>query len=264
MKDFSDYIESCLKGYPNDETAFRYKKQVYDSMVNRVKQVKSYGLKDEDVIYDLIVDENKDVLNGYFKYLEEEKEKKRRRDLPKYSGMFVGALVLAFLALGFLTDLWHPGWLIIEGGVTILIIGLLMFAVSRLNKTKWYPISRVLVAGSVMIGAQFIFLVLRIPLHIMNAYLIFLAAPALMFICDLVLATVTKQRLLIVNYLICVPVVTIFLYAILGIIGAVAWDPGWLMIIGALVADILIVVGVIMHNKKYSYKPEVEDSWKEN
>lgn len=266
MKDFADYIESCLSAYGNDQTNFTFKKRLLNKMELRAKEVKSRGLKDENVIYDLIVSENskKNVSNEYFAYLNSVKEKQLKKKIPIISAAYIGVLVIAFLAVGFLSGYWHPGWLIFEFGISALVIGILMFIVSRLNKIKWYPLSRFLVAGSVMIAAQAIYLVMRILTGVVESYLIFLAAPALMFICDTILATATKQRFYLINYLITIPVVSVFLYALLGLIGAVAWHPGWLIIIGGLIADVLVVVGVIQYNKKYSYKPEVDDSWKEN
>lgn len=266
MKDFADYIESCLSTQGNGQTTFNFKKKLLDQMEERAKEIKKRGLNDENVIYDLILSENpkNKVLNEYDKYLDMVKEKITRKRIPIISACYIGLLLIAFLAVGFLFDLWHPGWLIFEFGISALIIGILMFVVSRLNKIKWYPLSRVIVAGSVMIAAQAIYLSVRVLTGIVDSYLIFLAAPALMFICDTVLATVTKQRFYLINYLITIPVVSVFLYAILGLIGAVSWHPGWLIIIGGFAADILVVLGVIQYNKIYSYKPEVDDSWKEN
>lgn len=266
MRDFADYIESCLAEYGNSQTTFIYKKRLLDEMELRVKEVEKHGLNDKNVAYDLIVSENskEKVLNGYSNYLNTLKEKQTRKRIPLISAAYLGILLVVFLILGFLFDLWHPGWLTFEFGISVLVIGILMFIVSRLNKIKWYPLSRILVAGSVMIAAQAIYLAIRVLTGIVDSYLIFLAAPALMFICDTVLATVTKQRFYLINYLITIPVVSVFLYAIFGIIGAVPWHPGWLIIIGGFLADILVVFGVIQFNKKYSYKPEVEDSWKEN
>lgn len=262
MKDFSDYIESCMKDYPNDQVTFIYKRRVKDEMNHRVQEVKNYGLKDENVIYDLIVDQNKDIVGGYKQYLADLKEKKIKKSLPIISAAVIGALLLIFFFIGFVFDVWHPTWLIVEGGITFLIIGLLLFAVSRINKTKYYPASRIIVAACVMIASQFIFLLLRVPFQIMDAYLIFLIAPALMFICDLILAKVTKQKLIIINYMITVPVITAFLYALLGILNVIEWKAGALFFVAALLIDIIIVLNVIRSNRKLAAKMEVNDEWK--
>lgn len=258
MKDYSDYIEECLKDYPNDAVTFKYKKSVFDEMVRRTKEIKARGLANEDVLYDLVVDENRSdsILGGYKKYISDLRFKNRAKQLPKISLFYILGLVVAYLLLGFVFDLWHPGWLVIEVGVSALLIGLMMFFVPRLNKTKWYFVSRLFIAGSVMIASQAIFLIFRIPLQFMQSYLIVVAAPAVMLLGDLILATVTKQRMLILNYLLCIPAIMSLVYAILGITRVIAWDPGWLLMILAVLIDFAIVFGVIRYNKKYSYKPE--------
>lgn len=261
MIDFSDYIESCLNDYPNDHDTYKYKRSVQDGMLARVKEIRSHGLDNEKVIYDLVVSETKEkkIRNGYFEFLKELKVQKFKKMLPFISIGYVFLLLLMFFFVGGVFDLWHPGWLIIEGGITFLIIFLLMFLVSRLNKHKWYPVMRLIVAGSVMILTQFLFLLFRIPFHFEKSYMIFLCAVPLMFICDTVLATLTKQRMVIVNYLICIPIVSVFVYVLLGLLHVVAWYPGWLIIIAGLLIDVGVILGVIKYNQKYTYKPEEED-----
>ena len=123
---------------------------------------------------------------------------------------------------------------------------------------KFYAIMRALVAGSVMVGTQFLFLFIRILFDNEQAYLIFLFALAMMFIGDLVLATVTKQRLVFVNYLITIPLVFIFAFVIFGLITGL-WSVGRILIIIGFVLDIGVIIQLAIRNKKLAYNPEEEE-----
>ncbi len=264
MRSFSDYIDSMLLSCPDNETSFNFKMQVKRRMDARAEELKKRGLNDEDILYDLVVSENKDLKNEYDKYIARIKEIKKRKRIPLISLLYILGVVAVFLALGFVFRFWHPGWLIIEGGVTVLFIGLLLFIVTRLNQNKWYIVSRILVAFSVMLAAQFLFLLLRIPFHFEKSYLVFIGAPAVLLICDAILGTVTRQKLMVINYLLYIPGIFALLYAILGILHIIPWHPGWLLMIAAVLIDFAILLGVIKYNQKYTYHPEEEDEWDRN
>lgn len=237
-------------------------------MTQRTKEIKKRGLKDDKVCHELIISEysEKKIISDYKNYLEELKEKKLIKYSPIAALAAILASVLLFVVIGLITDIWHPTWLLVEGTATFAITALMWIAVYILHRHKMlYAVSRALVAGSVMVLTQFFFLVLRMPpFNIENAYLIFLASLAVMFIGDLILATLTKQRLVFVNYLITIPVVFIFIYVIFGLLGCYTWKQGEILIDLAFGIDVLVIVGLFLHNRKYTHKPEVEDVWKEN
>lgn len=265
--DYCEHIENIMKAFPNNTVNFIYKRRVLQDMTQRTKEVFKRGLKDEKVCHELIISEftEKKVINEYYQYLEDLKEKKLIKYSPAAAGILTVFSVILFVLIGLITDIWHPTWLLIEGTASCAVVALMWIGVYILHRHKiLYAVSRLLVAGSVMVLTQFIFLVLRIPLRIEKAYIIFLVSLALMFIGDLILATLTKQRLVFVNYLVTIPVVFIFAYVIFGLLGFYAWDQGKIIVEAGFAADIIILIGMFLHNKKYSYKPEVEDVWKEN
>lgn len=256
-----------MKDQPDNAVNFIFKRRILQEMTERTKQVLDRGLKDEKVCHELIISEfnSKKVLSDYRHYIDGIKDKKIIKYSPAAAALAILASVVVFLAIGLFTDVWHPTWLIVEGTASLSAVALMWTGVYLLNRHKMlYAVSRALVAGSVMVITQFLFLVLRIPLGIEKAYLIFLAALALMFISDAVLATLTGQRLIIINYLITVPVVFVFIYVIFGILRFYTWQQGEVLIYLSLLIDVLIVVGMLLHNRKYTHKPEVDDVWKEN
>lgn len=265
--DYCEHIERIMKEKGSSPLTFVFKRRVLEEMDERTNEVSKRGLSDEKVLHDLIIDEfgEKKVLSDYEKYLQEIKEKKQLKAAPIVCAAVMLLSVAVYLIIGFTSDFWHPTWLIIEGAATAVFIGLMLFGVSLLHRHHFlYFLLRLLVAGSVMVLSQFVFLVLRIPFGIENAYLVFLGALGLMFVTDFILAAATKQRLLILNAIVTVPVLAAFVYVILGLLHVISWWPWRFIFLGAVFCDLLIILGVLAHNKKYSYKPEVEDSWKEN
>lgn len=262
--DYAAHIERQMSAHANDDLTFRYKKSVLDAMEKRSRQLRHRGLTDEKVIRELVCSENEAVEAGYFVFLEKEKKKKQIKNLPRNITVYMLLLVLAFLAVGFAADLWHPGWLLIEAGVSAMVIYLLLFAASLLAKTVLYPLARLCIAGSVMVATQCIFLFLRIPLGIENSYLLFLAGVALMFIGDGILASVTKQKFAFLSWLIYIPASMGVLYPFFALIGLIPWNPGWLLMLAAVVFDLLLVLGTVLYKGRYTIRQELENIWKED
>lgn len=265
--DYCEHIENVMKEKGGSPLTFIFKRRELEEMDERTGEVRKRGLTDEKVLHDLIIDEynSKKILSDYQKYLQQLKEKKLIKAAPFVCGAVMLLSVIIYLFIGFVFDVWHPTWLIIEAAATSVFIGLMLLGVYLLNKHHFlYFVLRLLVAGSVMVLAQFVFLIIRIPFDFDMAYLVILGALGLMFITDFILAAATGQRLLIINALITVPVVTAFVYVILGLLKIIEWYPWRFIFLGAVLLDLLIVICVLIHNKKYAYKPEVEDSWKEN
>lgn len=264
MKNYPDFIENQMKSHPNDDITFTYKRTVLEKMEKRSAVLRKRGLTDENVIRDLVCEENTQIEKGYYEYLAKEKDKKKIKNLPRNIGIYMLVLIAAFLGIGFATHVWHPTWLIIEGGVSFMVIYLLMFLTAHLTNTVLYPLARICVAGSVMMLTQFLFLVIRIPFGVENAYLLFLAAVALMLIADGILASITKQKFAFLSWLVYIPAVTGLLYALLGLTGIAAWDPGWWMMVAAVIADIVLILGTVLYKGRYSIKQELENIWKED
>lgn len=265
--DYCEHIESIMKDFPNNTVNFIYKRRVLQDMTQRTKEVFKRGLADEKVCHELIISEftQKKVVDGYYQYLEDLKEKKLIRYSPIAAVASLLVSILLFVIVGLITDIWHPTWLLIEGTASCAVVALMWIGVYILHRHRMlYALSRALVAGSVMVLTQFVFLVVRIPLRQEKAYIIFLVALAFMFIGDLILATLTKQRLVFINYLVTIPVVFIFIYVIFGLLGFYTWDQGDVIVELGFAADIIILLCMFLHNRKYAHKPEVEDVWKEN
>ena len=261
--DYCDHIEDVMKNH-SERGNYNYKRHVLDEMELRTKEILGRGLKDKKVAHDLVIDEYDEhfILNGYDEYLKDLREKWLLKKLPLLAGLLMLLSVIVYLAIGFICNVWHPTWLIIEGCATAVVIEAMFVAVNFLDRRKkFYFIMRLLVAGSIMVASQFFFLLLRIGFHIEHAYYVFIAAVAVMFIGDLILATATRQRLVIINYMITIPVVSVFVYILLGLTDVLAWNPGWMLIPVSVAISFVVLWGFIRYNRRFIHKPEVDEEW---
>lgn len=270
MKDFIDYIESSLKDVPDSPILYRYKKQLLDKITSRADEITHSGLQNEKVLCDLICDEFGDLKSDYKVFEADEKKKKHDKLMRKFiaanSVILFVIMLLIYFALSFSTGRWDLTWLIIVGGVFALTIYLLHFLIKRLFKMRriFHPFGRVLTAACVMMATVFAFLFCLMIVPMENAWTIVPGGVALMFIIDGILSVTTKQKMAFINWLIYVPAVSAMIYVILGAYSVVSWNTGWLIVIGGVVIDLLIAIGIIAANSKYIYKQEAEDIWKED
>lgn len=272
MQSFIDYIESTFQGTADDGTLYRYKRQLLEKMTERANEVTHAGLRDEQVLNDLIISEFPDLQDDYRRFYKA--NRKKRRDKLMNRIMIFGSvgisllLVIVFLAIGFLTDIWSPTWLIVADGFLLWAMFLLCEGVHRITALRrlFHPIARVLLALSVMCGTVAVFLFALAALHLPNAWVIFPLGVICIYIADAVYATYTKQKLRIINYLIYILAASPMVYVFLAGVNLIPWNPGWLIILLAIALDILIVIGKAVSNSKYKYKykPEVDAAWNEN
>lgn len=115
-----------------------------------------------------------------------------------------------------------------------------------------------------MMATVFAFLFALAFLHMAKAWTIVLMGIIAMFVADAVFATVTKQKLYIINYFLYIPSIFTMLFVILGAFSVVSWRWGWLLIILGLIIDAVIMMSIAAENSRYHYHQEVEDVWNEN
>lgn len=270
MDHFIDYIENTFIGVPDDGTLYRYKRQLLDKMTERANAITRSGLQDEKVLQDLVISEFPDLHQDYQKFYAADCAKKKEKAFGKFllfgSVGFVLLLTIVYLSVSFLTHLWSHTWLIMLGGLSLWIVFLLGVAIKKLCTMRrlFHPIARILLALGIMLIAANVFLICLAVFHIPNSWMVFLIAVIFMFASDAVFAAATKQALAVINYLLYIPAAMSLVYVLLGELGIVAWDPGWLLMVLAVLIDAAIVAGVMINNAKYVYKQEVQDEWSGN
>lgn len=270
MNSFVDYIEESCAGLRDDKILYNYKRMLYDEITERANQITASGLKDEKVLGDLIRDEYPNIKENYKSYYDAKTKKlreKRRIKLTAIGSVFTFIIMfIAYFGVSFSTHRWSNSWLIIVGGIFGLIILWLSFAIKKLCTMKkiFHPVARILTAICIMMATVFAFLFALAFLHMAKAWTIVLMGIIAMFVADAVFATVTKQKLYIINYFLYIPSIFTMLFVILGAFSVVSWRWGWLLIILGLIIDAIIMMSIAAENSRYHYHQEVEDVWNEN
>lgn len=268
MERFYQYIEQALPDKGADDVLYRFKRKTVDEMFNRANELASRGLKDEDVINDLIIDEYGDVVEKYKEYANEKKKKKARKRflLANIVGSvaYILTLLILFLGISFSTNAWGKTWVIIVDGILLLVAYLLSLGVNRVMDMRrmFHFIGRILLAIDIVVISVALFIFSMAILHQPSSWIIVFGGLFSMFLCDAVFATVTKQRLAIINWMIYIPAMGAMLYVILGALSLVSWSTGWLIIPLAVVIDLVVALVAIFKNK--ADEREVVDTWKES
>ena len=267
MESYIRYIENALSGAPDDPVLFRFKKGILDEMTARANALTATGLHDEQVLSDLVISEHPDLRGEYNTYAAAANKKRRKAAFLKWniigSVLYVLALVTVYLTVSFLTRDWAHTWLIMEGGMSLWLGYLLVLGIKKCTAMRraFHPIARVLLALLIMLISVFVFLFCLAVLHLAKSWLVFIAAVALLFLADGIYAAATHQKMAIINWLIYVPAMAPMIYILLCATGVLPWSPGWLIMPGSVLVDIVLVIAALIHNSKYVYKQEVAEPW---
>ncbi|MCH5191731.1 MAG: hypothetical protein J1F23_06150 [Oscillospiraceae bacterium] len=270
MKDFIDYIEESCVGISDGAVLYRFKRDLLEKMTERANEITHSGLRDEQVLCDLIKDEYPDIRGDYNAYALKEKRKRRaklkRKLIVICSSALAVTLLVAFFMVSFATNRWDVTWLMPVGGVFAAVIYFTHFGIRRLFKMRklFHPVARILTAFCVMLFTAFAFLFCVAATDIPNPWAVFPMGVILMLVIDAILAHFTHQKLAVINYFIYIPVIAALLYVVLGAYYIVPWSPGWLIVVMGIPVDLIVMIATILNNSKYIYRQEVEDVWNEN
>lgn len=265
MESYIQYIENALKNVPETPSLYKYKRQLLDKMTERANEITRSGMKDKNVLSELIISEYPDLPGDYFKFQKEDTKKERQRKnlIVNVIGsvLYVLSLIIVYLIISFISKDWRHTWLLIEGGISLWITYLLALGIAKITSMRriFHVAARILLGIAVMVVAQAVFLVCMALLEIPDSWLIIILGIIGIFVADAIYTTVTKQKMAIINYLIYIPAVSPMLYIIFGVLGILPWSTGWVIVPLAVLVDIVIIAAKLIHNKKYTYKLEEEE-----
>ncbi len=270
LKIFIDKIEDACKDVKYSEILYNYKRNLLDEMNDRACDVQQAGLKDDKVVADLILSEYPDIRGDFNRYYA--KEKQRKKESIQHKLLLIGTPLLILLAVaiyiiqGILFDTWSGNWLIIVGTVFAMCILCALAAIRKILRLKklFHPIARLLVAGSVMLLAVFIFLWCGVEIGWGATWPIVPGGVIALLVGDLIFAFATHQKFTMINVFIYIPAIFTMLYIIFAALDILSWGTGWALIFVGLALDAVIGLSVLLENAKFKYRQEVEDVWKEN
>ncbi len=273
---FKKYLEEQFRAIRPTLAAMQYREETLSNLLDRAQELKIKGIDDEDLIFDMCIEELGDFASTIKAFdIKEIKTDaaKRKISLDAIIALAVMALLTAtYLVVGLAADMWHPGWLIMVGGVFAGIIVIVGFASVKLIKNKKFLPFRAMVAACEVLISVFVFLVLQLVVGLEGSWMTFLAMVALIAGVDTAIAFSTNSKTKWFELPAFVEIFGVMLFVILGITLTNFWHPGWVLcLIGVLFAIGEAVAIAIKSNKEKAadedekivkkYKKEDESYW---
>ncbi len=273
---FKKYLEEQFRAIRPTLAAMQYREETLSNLLDRAQELKIKGIDDEELVFDMCIVELGDFSSTLKAFdIKEIKTDavKRKISLGAIIALAVMAILTAtYLVVGLAADLWHPGWLIMVGGVFAGIIVNVGFASVKLIKNKKFlPVRAMVAAGEILISV-FVFLVLQLVVGLEGSWMTFLAMIALVAGVDTAIAFSTNSKIKWFELPAFVEIFGVMLFVILGITITNFWHPGWVLcLIGVIFAIGEGVAFVIKNNKEKAaaedekivkkYKKEDESYW---
>lgn len=252
------FLEEKFRQVTPTKGAMEFRKQTLKRMENYAQDLRVKGMEDEDLIFDMCVQELGDfdqVLKDFeANPLQEEMGNHRKVNyiiLGVAAGIF--AMVVAYLLLGVLAHLWHPGWLLLVGsallgvaaGFILLAVKCGKEAVKTKSNVKWI-LMRLCVVVVIVMFAVIIFLCWQILAPAPRfAWYTFLVMVNVMFLADTVIAFITKSKIAFWESLATLIVTVVMVYVMVGVAVPHFWHPGWMMFPIAVFIDLVLIFGKI-------------------
>lgn len=265
---YTDWAMEELSSLPNTKSAYLYKQEVISKMTERANALVDMGLKDNNVINELIKDEFKNINKEYYINQNEKQKKSGKKTAAKLSVLgvigYTLLLVIVFLGVSFASHAWGKTWLILVAGIFLPLSGGMIMSANAMGgkKAVFNFASRFLMSSAIMLTCVVIFLLATFLTPMPHTWLFFLFAIALILAVDMAMAFAAKQKTAIFTSLLYIPAIASILYVIFGFLHILPWHPGWMLIVLSVVADIVIAAKGVLKGTKV--KEEIDEVWEEN
>ena len=265
MKDrFKRYLEQQFRAIRPTLAAAEYREKMLKQLMDRAQELRIKGMDDEDLIYDMCIDELGDFGATLAAFDEQEHKvanAKRNALLGAVCGVgAVLALVVIYLIVSFLVpNSWGLTWLILVGGAFAGVIAFSVVLLVKFGKAKKYIAMRLMPPVIIVLLCVYLFLLLQLVAGVEMAWLTFLVMVMMIAVFDGVMAFITDFKFRWIELPIVIEVFCVMLYVIIGIAaGAAFWHPGWLLCLGGVVAAIAEAIAIIANrNSKKDAKEKV-------
>lgn len=253
---FNDYLSKEFKGLPKSREVNDFKDELLGTLMEKAEELKNTG-KSIQEIFELCISS----INGFKDTLKAMKSKpiikkevaSAAKTLLIFS-VYLLVLVGAFLAVSFVTGRWGITWLIIvEGvfaGLIVLLLGSAGKGLSR-NKTV---LPRLSLLSSVAIATVGMYLGVSFWLGIWSkSWIIMLFLPVFLLLADLIIAAAMKKKYEVLGTAVALlPTAATMTYVSLAFLRIIVWHPYWLIIVGAVIIDAIIITAAVYtkFNKK--------------
>ena len=261
---FKRYLEQQFRAIRPTLAAAEYREKMLKQLMDRAQELRIKGMDDEDLIYDMCIDELGDFGATLAAFDEQEHKvanAKRNALLGAVCGVgAVLALVIIYLIVSFLVpNSWGLTWLILVGGAFAGVIAFSVVLLVKFGKAKKYIAMRLMPPVIIVLLCVYLFLLLQLVARVEMAWLTFLVMVMMIAVFDGVMAFITDFKFRWIELPIVIEVFCVMLYVIIGIdVGAAFWTPGWLLCLGGVVAAIAEAIAIIANrNSKKDAKEKV-------
>ena len=261
---FKRYLEQQFRAIRPTLAAAEYREKMLKQLMDRAQELRIKGMDDEDLIYDMCIDELGDFGATLAAFDEQEHKvanAKRNALLGAVCGVgAVLALVVIYLIVSFLVpNSWGLTWLILVGGAFAGVIAFSVVLLVKFGKAKKYIAMRLMPPVIIVLLCVYLFLLLQLVAGVERAWLTFLVMVMMIAVFDGVMAFITDFKFRWIELPIVIEVFCVMLYVIIGIAaGAAFWTPGWLLCLGGVVAAIAEAIAIIANrNSKKDAKEKV-------
>ena len=267
MKKVLDFIDEAFTRIPETDRSYKFKMQLINEVTERANELTHRGIKDENVIEDLIISEHSDIKSEFDSVVRKEKLAKRRKHIVALNILgtvaFCLITVIAFFAHLFKVDN-GLSWIILVAGAFALSVYYTFVACNRLRKKRgvlFHITTRLQLAFSIMLAFALAFFIMLFKFNIIHSWVMFPAGAVAVLICDGLFAHFSHQRFAVFMYLLYIPLAAAVIYVILAVVGALSWRVGWLLIPAALAVDAVIVAVRLIIGKKDNEEVEDDSEW---
>ena len=261
---FKRYLEQQFRAIRPTLAAAEYREKMLKQLMDRAQELRIKGMDDEDLIYDMCIDELGDFGATLAAFDEQEHKvanAKRNALLGAVCGVgAVLALVVIYLIVSFLVpNSWGLTWLILVGGAFAGVIAFSVVLLVKFGKAKKYIAMRLMPPVVIVLLCVYLFLLLQLVAGVERAWLTFLVMVMMIAVFDGVMAFITDFKFRWIELPIVIEVFCVMLYVIIGIAaGSAFWHPGWLLCLGGVVAAIAEAIAIIANrNSKKDAKEKV-------
>ena len=261
---FKRYLEQQFRAIRPTLAAAEYREKMLKQLMDRAQELRIKGMDDEDLIYDMCIDELGDFGATLAAFDEQEHKvanAKRNALLGAVCGVgAVLALVVIYLIVSFLVpNSWGLTWLILVGGAFAGVIAFSVVLLVKFGKAKKYIAMRLMPPVIIVLLCVYLFLLLQLVAGVEMAWLTFLVMVMMIAVFDGVMAFITDFKFRWIELPIVIEVFCVMLYVIIGIaVGAAFWHPGWLLCLGGVVAAIAEAIALIaVRNGKKDKKEKI-------
>lgn len=256
---FKRYLEREFRAIRPTLAAAEYREKVLKQLMDRAQELRIKGIDDEDLIYDMCIDELGDFRATLEQFDEQEhKVANAKRNAVLGAVCAVGAVlafVIIYLVVSFVTSAWALTWLILVGGAFIGVIAAAIIMLVKFGKAKKFILMRLMPPVVIVLACVYLFLLLQLVFNVPMSWIIFLVMVVLIFVFDAVMAYATDFKFRWVELPIVIEVVCVMAYVIVGVTTSL-WHPTWLLCLGGVVAAVAEAIALVAARNSRKDKKE--------